>query len=140
MISIEEKPKKPKSSYASVGLYFYPFDVVQKVSRLKPSARGELEITDLNNLYLKEKRMSVVPMERGVVWLDAGTFDSLLEASNFVRILQQKKGAKMACLEEIALKNHFINETDMKHLICKQKNNSYRTYLQKILKGRHELY
>ena len=139
-ISIEEKPKVPKSNYASVGLYFYPSDVVQKARNLTPSARGELEITDLNNLYLREGRMNVVPMGRGVAWLDAGTFDSLLEASQFVQILQQRQGLKIACLEEIALRNHFIEDDQLKHLICKQKSNSYRTYLQKILKGDNELY
>ena len=139
-ISIEEKPKKPKSNYASVGLYFYPADVVQKARFLKPSARGELEITDLNNLYLKEKRLNVVPMGRGIAWLDAGTFDSLLEAGHFVQILEQRQGLKMACLEEIALKNHFIGENQVKHLICKQKSGSYRTYLQQVLKGYHELH
>lgn len=139
-ISIEEKPKSPKSNYASVGLYFYPPDVVQKAKSLQPSARGEYEITDLNNMYLKESRMNVVPMGRGIAWLDAGTFDSLLEASNFVQILEQRQGLQMACLEEIALKNHFIEENQMKHLICKQKSNAYRTYLQNILRDRHELY
>ena len=139
-ISIEEKPKAPKSNYASVGLYFYPSDVVQKARNLTPSARGELEITDLNNLYLREGRMNVVPMGRGVAWLDAGTFDSLLEASQFVQILQQRQGLKIACLEEIALRNHFIENDQLKHLICKQKSNSYRTYLQKILKGDNELH
>lgn len=139
-ISIEEKPKNPKSNYASVGLYFYPSDVIEKARSLKPSARGELEITDLNNLYLRENRMNVVPMGRGVAWLDAGTFDSLLEAGRFVQILEQRQGLQMACLEEIALKNHFIEESQIKHLICKQKSNSYRTYLQQILKGSHEFY
>ena len=139
-ISIEEKPKNPKSNYASVGLYFYPSDVVEKALTLEPSARGEFEITDLNNLYLREKRLNVIPMGRGVAWLDAGTFDSLLEAGNFVQILQKRQGLKMACLEEIALKNHFIDENQVKHLICKQKSNSYRMYLQKVLKGQHELH
>lgn len=135
-ISIEEKPKVPKSNYASVGLYFYPSDVVQKAKSLQPSARGEYEITDLNNLYLRENRMNVVPMGRGIAWLDAGTFDSLLEAGSFVQILEQRQGLQMACLEEIALKNRFIEEDQMKHLICKQKSNAYRTYLQNILKDR----
>ena len=84
--------------------------------------------------------MNVVPMGRGVAWLDAGTFDSLLEASQFVQILQQRQGLKIACLEEIALRNHFIENDQLKHLICKQKSNSYRTYLQKILKGDNELH
>ena len=140
VVSLEEKPKHPKSNYASVGLYFYPPDVVEKAKTLKLSNRGEYEITDLNNMYLKENRMNVVPMERGITWLDAGTFDSLLEAGNFVQILEKRQGLKIACLEEIALKNHFIEETQMKQFICKQKNNSYGTYLKEILKDNHEFY
>ncbi len=133
-VSIEEKPKAPKSNYASVGLYFYPSDVVQKAQLLQPSARGEYEITDLNNLYLKENRMNVVPMGRGIAWLDAGTFDSLLEAGNFVQILEQRQGLQMACLEEIAYKNHFIEKNQMENLICRHKGSTYKTYLQNLIK------
>ncbi len=133
-ISIEEKPTHPKSHYASVGLYFYPSDVVEKAKTLRPSNRGELEITDLNNLYLKEGRMSVVPMGRGVAWLDAGTFDSLLEASNFVQIIEQRQGLKMACLEEIALQQGFIKEEKIKRLILQHKGTTYGKYLMKISK------
>lgn len=139
-ISIEEKPQKPKSNYASVGLYFYPGDVVEKARNLKPSARGELEITDLNNLYLKEKRMSVVPMRRGNAWLDAGTPDSLMESGAFVRIIEQRQGLKIACIEEIAYRRGFINDGQMKKLICQYKNGNYKAYLEKVYKEYHELY
>ncbi len=104
VISIEEKPKKPKSNYASVGLYFYPGDVTEKVKLLKPSARGELEITDLNNLYLKEGRMNVVTMRRGNVWLDAGTPTALMEASQYIGLIEQRQGLKIGCIEEIVYK------------------------------------
>ncbi len=135
-ISIEEKPVRPKSHYASVGLYFYPSDVVEKAKSLKPSNRGELEITDLNNLYLKEGRMNVVPMGRGVAWLDAGTFDSLLEAGNFVQIIEKRQGLKISCLEEIALQQGFIKEEQIKGLITKHKGTTYGKYLLKISKER----
>ena len=140
VVSIEEKPKNPKSNYASVGLYFYPADVVEKARSLKPSARGELEITDLNNLYLKENRMSVVPMRRGNAWLDAGTPDSLMESGAFVRIIEQRQGLKIACIEEIAYRRGFINEAQMKQLICQYKNSDYKKYLQKVYEEYHELY
>ena len=139
-ISIEEKPEHPKSNYASVGLYFYPSDVVDKARNLKPSARGELEITDLNNLYLQEKRMSVVPMRRGNAWLDAGTPDSLMESGAFVRIIEQRQGLKIACIEEIAYRRGFIKDEQMKQLICQYKNGDYKKYLQKIYEEYHELY
>jgi len=139
-VSIEEKPKNPKSSYASVGLYFYPPDVVEKARSLKPSARGELEITDLNNLYLKENRMNVVPMRRGNAWLDAGTPDSLMESGAFVRIIEKRQGLKIACIEEIAYRRGFINDGQMKQLICQYKNGDYKKYLQKVYEEYHELY
>ncbi|MBP5534338.1 MAG: glucose-1-phosphate thymidylyltransferase RfbA [Alphaproteobacteria bacterium] len=139
-VSIEEKPTHPKSNYASVGLYFYPADVVEKARTLKPSARGELEITDLNNLYLKENRMSVVPMRRGNSWLDAGTPDSLIESGVFVRIIEQRQGLKIACIEEIAYRRGFINDKQMQTLITRHKNGNYRKYLQKIYEEYHELY
>ena len=109
-ISIEEKPKNPKSNYASVGLYFYPGDVCQKAAALQPSPRGELEITDLNNLYLNEGRMSVVPMGRGIAWLDAGTPDSLSDAGRFMQIIEKRQGLKIACVEEIAYRKGFIGD------------------------------
>lgn len=139
-ISIEEKPKNPKSNYASVGLYFYPSDVVEKARNLKPSDRGELEITDLNNLYLQEKRMSVVPMRRGNAWLDAGTPDSLMESGAFVHIIEKRQGLKLACIEEIAYKRGFINDNQMLSLINEMKDSNYKTYLQKVYKEKHELY
>ena len=139
-ISIEEKPKIPKSNYVSVGLYFYPGDVVEKARSLTPSARGELEITDLNNLYLRENRMSVVPMRRGHAWLDAGTPDSLMESGRFVQIIEQRQGLKIACIEEIAYKQGFINDEQMKALINELKSGDYKAYLQKVYEEEHELY
>ncbi|MBP3397353.1 MAG: glucose-1-phosphate thymidylyltransferase RfbA [Alphaproteobacteria bacterium] len=139
-ISIEEKPKNPRSNYASVGLYFYPGDVVDKARSLKPSARGELEITDLNNVYLREGRMSVVPMRRGNAWLDAGTPDSLMESGQFVQIIEQRQGLKIACIEEIAYKQGFIDDAQMLALINELKAGNYKDYLQKIYGEKHELY
>ena len=139
-ISIEEKPKNPKSNYASVGLYFYPSDVVEKARNLKPSARGELEITDLNNMYLKEGRMSVVPMRRGNAWLDAGTPDSLMESGMFVQIIEQRQGLKLACIEEIAYRKGFIGDEEMLALIGELKDCNYKTYLKKVYEEHHELY
>lgn len=132
VISIEEKPKQPKSNYASVGLYFYPSDVLEKARNLKPSARGELEITDLNNLYLKEGRISVVPMRRGNAWLDAGTPESLMESGAFVQIMEKRQGLKIACIEEIAYRRGFINAEQMLSLISQLKDGTYKTYLQKV--------
>ena len=139
-ISIEEKPKNPKSNYASVGLYFYPSDVVEKAKNLKPSARGELEITDLNNMYLAEGRMSVVPMKRGNAWLDAGTPDSLMESGAFVHIIEKRQGLKIACIEEIAYRRGFINDEQMLALINELKDGTYKSYLQKVYEEYHELY
>jgi len=139
-ISIEEKPKHPKSNFASVGLYFYPGDVVEKAKNLKPSARGEYEITDLNNLYLSENRMSVVPMRRGNAWLDAGTPDSLMDSGQFVQIIEQRQGLKIACIEEIAYKKGFINDEQMSELINELKPGNYKEYLEKVYREKHELY
>ena len=139
-ISIEEKPKQPKSNYASVGLYFYPADVVEKARNLKPSARGELEITDLNNEYLRENRMSVVPMRRGNAWLDAGTPDSLMESGQFVQIIEQRQGLKIACVEEIAYNQGFIDDKQKLGLINELKAGKNKDYLQKIYEEKHELY
>lgn len=140
VISIVEKPKNPKSNYVSVGLYFYPSDVVEKARSLKPSQRGEYEITDLNNLYLKENKMSVVPMQRGNAWLDAGTPDSLLESSSFVQIVEKRQGLKIACIEEIAYRKHFIDENRFLNLINELTDNDYKKYLQKVYGERHEIY
>lgn len=139
-ISIEEKPEQPKSNYASVGLYFYPSDVVEKARGLRPSARGELEITDLNNLYLQEGRMSVVPMRRGNAWLDAGTPESLMESGMFVSIIEKRQGLKIGCIEELAYKRNFITDAQMLALINELKPGTYRSYLQKVYEEKHELY
>ena len=139
-ISIEEKPQNPKSNYASVGLYFYPGDVVEKARSLKPSTRGELEITDLNNMYLTEGRMSVVPMKRGNAWLDAGTPDSLMESGAFVHIIEKRQGLKIACVEEIAYRRGFIDDAQMMRLINELKDGTYKSYLQKVYEEYHELY
>lgn len=139
-ISIEEKPKVPKSNYASVGLYFYPGDVVEKARSLTPSARGELEITDLNNLYLGEGRMSVVPMRRGNAWLDAGTPDSLMDSGQFVQIIEKRQGLKIACIEEIAYRQGFIDDVQMKALIDELKAGTYKEYLEKVYREKHEIY
>lgn len=139
-ISIEEKPQNPKSNYASVGLYFYPSDVVTKAKSLQPSARGELEITDLNNMYLQEARMDVVPMGRGNAWLDAGTPDSLMEASQYVQLIEKRQGLKIACIEEIAYRKGFITEEQMFACINALKDCAYKNYLEKVHKEYHELY
>ena len=140
-ISIEEKPKHPKSNFASVGLYFYPSDVVHKAQNLTPSARGELEITDLNNLYLAEHRMSVVPMRRGNAWLDAGTPKSLMDSGNFVQIIEARQGLKIACIEEIAYRRVFITRDGLQAIIDGMKDCDYKTFLIKVAsEDKHELY
>jgi len=139
-LSIEEKPQNPKSHYASVGLYFYPPDVVDQVRCLTPSARGELEITDLNNRYLQEQRLSVVPMRRGNAWLDAGTPDSLLESGTFVALIEKRQGLKIGCIEEIAYQQGFIDEAHLCRIIEGMKAGAYRDYLTKVYKEKHELY
>ncbi len=139
-VSIEEKPKQPKSNYASVGLYFYPADVVEKAKQLKPSARGELEITDLNNMYLREGRLSVVPMRRGNAWLDAGTPESLMASGQFVQIIEERQGLKIACIEEIVYRRGFINDEQMMALINNLKDGEYKRYLLKVYEEYHELY
>ena len=140
VISIEEKPQRPKSNYVSVGLYFYPPDAADKAASLKPSKRGELEITDLNNLYLKESRLSVIPMLRGNAWLDAGTPESLMDSGDFVRIIEQRQGLKIACLEEIALKQGFIDKQQLLCLIERLDECNYKTYLQKVYLDELEIY
>lgn len=141
VISIEEKPQKPKSNYAVTGLYFYPNDVVKKAQSLTPSARGELEITDLNKLYLKEKRLNVIPLKRGNAWLDAGTPDSLMDSSQFVQIIEQRQGLKLACVEEIAFRQGFIAAPQMQKLINRLKDGvPYKEYLKKVYEENHDLY
>ncbi len=140
-ISIEEKPKQPKSNYAVVGLYFYKSDVVEKARRLKPSARGELEITDLNKMYLEEGRLNVVPMKRGNAWLDAGTPQSLLEASNFIGIIEKRQDLKIACIEEIAYRKGFIDDKQLLKIINELKDGvDYKDYLKKVYEDCHEGY
>ncbi len=141
VVSIVEKPKQPKSNYAVVGLYFYKSDVVEKAGKLKPSARGELEITDLNQAYLNEKRLKVVTMKRGNAWLDAGTPQSLLDSSNFIEIIEARQGLKIACIEEIAYRRGFINDEQMLNIINALKDGiSYKTYLQNVFEEYHEDY
>lgn len=132
VLSLEEKPTNPKSNYAVTGLYFYSNDVVKKAKSLKPSARGELEITDLNKLYLAEGRLNVQLMGRGVAWLDTGTHDSLLEASNFIATIQNRQGLQVACLEEIAYNYGYINREQLLKLAEPLKKNFYGQYLIKI--------
>jgi len=129
VLNIEEKPKTPKSNYAVTGLYFYSNDVVEKAKTLKPSARGELEITDLNKLFLNEGRLQVKLLGRGMAWLDTGTHDSLLEASNFIATLERRQGLKASCIEEIAFKRGYINKKQLLKLAKPLKNSQYGTYL-----------
>ncbi len=129
VISIEEKPKNPKSNYAVTGLYFYTNDVVKKAKMIKPSKRGELEITDLNQLYLKKNCLHVELMGRGFAWLDTGTHESLLEASNFIQTIENRQGLKVACIEEIAYEMGYIKKEDLVKLAQPLKKNQYGKYL-----------
>ena len=132
-ISLEEKPINPKSEHAIPGLYFYDNSVVKKANALKPSERGELEITDLNRIYLDEGNLTVSDLGRGMAWLDTGTHDSLLEASNFVEAIQKRQGFYIACIEEIAYKKGWINDNQLKELIIPLKKTKYGEYLEEIL-------
>ncbi|MDR1498893.1 MAG: glucose-1-phosphate thymidylyltransferase RfbA [Rickettsiales bacterium] len=135
VVSIEEKPKEPKSNFAVVGLYFYTPDVVKKAKNLKPSARNELEITDINKLYLQENKLNVETLKRGTAWLDAGTPDSLLSSSNYVEMIEKRQGIKIGCPEEIAYKQGFISKGQLADIVDKLKDGiDYKKYLQKILK------
>jgi glucose-1-phosphate thymidylyltransferase len=129
-ISIEEKPKSPKSNYAVVGLYFYPNDVIKISKSIKPSARGELEISSVNEEYLKRGDINVKIMGRGFTWLDTGTHDSLLEASNFIHTIEKHSGLKVACLEEIAYKMGYISSSQLEKLIIPLKKTGYGKYLK----------
>ena len=133
VISIEEKPLHPKSNYAVVGLYFYPNSVVKIAKEIKPSERGELEITSINNIYLKSNELNVEFMGSGFTWLDTGTPDSLLEASNFMQAIEKRQGMKVACIEEIALNKGYISTNELEILIQNMFNNEYREYLFNIL-------
>ena len=134
IISIEEKPKKPKSNYAIVGLYFYPNDVVSKAKTIKPSDRGELEITTVNQHFLQEKRLKIELMGRGYAWFDAGTHESLLEANMFVQTIEKRQGVKIACLEEIAYNQGFISQNELLSLAEKYNKNQYGQYLKSLVK------
>jgi glucose-1-phosphate thymidylyltransferase len=134
VLSLEEKPKNPKSNYALTGLYFYDKDVVAMAKSLKPSARGELEITDLNRLYLEKQKLNVEIMGRGFAWLDTGTHDSLLEASQFIATLENRQGLKVSCPEEIAYRRGWINANQLEKLAAPLSKNGYGQYLQRVLK------
>lgn len=131
-LSIEEKPKEPKSNYAVTGLYFYDNKVVEYAKALKPSPRGELEITDLNNVYLKKGNLSVEVLGRGFAWLDTGTHDALLQASSYVQTIENNQGIKIACLEEIAYRMGFIDKQTLHNNALKYKNSNYYQYVLKI--------
>ena len=136
VISIEEKPKKPKSNFAVVGLYFYTNDVIQIAKNVKPSKRGELEITSINQVYLKQNRLKVELLGRGFAWLDTGTHDSLLEASNFIESIESRKGLKVACIEEIAYRMKYIDADQVRKLAEPFKKNGYGQYLQTLVKDK----
>jgi len=131
-LSIEEKPANPKSNYAVVGLYFYPNSVVDIAKHIKPSARGELEITTVNQEYLNRGQLKVQKLERGFAWLDTGTHDSLSEASTFIEVIEKRQGLKIACLEEIALQNGWTDKAHIRQLAQPMAKNDYGKYLLKI--------
>lgn len=133
VLSIEEKPENPKSNYAVVGLYFYPNKVVDIAKNIKPSARGELEITSVNQEFLKDKQLKVQLFGRGFAWLDTGTHDSLSEASTFIEVLEKRQGLKISCLEEIAWRNGWIDNNQLRALAEPMKKNDYGQYLRKLI-------
>ncbi len=135
-LSIEEKPKQPKSNWAVTGLYFYDKTVVEKTKKLKPSPRGELEITDLNKVYLQEGTLTVEMMGRGCAWLDTGTHESLLISSQFVQTIEERQGLKIACLEEIALHQKFISQEQLAALADSYPNSGYGNYVKKLASGK----
>jgi glucose-1-phosphate thymidylyltransferase len=132
VVSVEEKPEEPKSNYAAIGLYFYPNDVVSISKNIKPSNRGELEITSINQVYLNNNRLKVERMGRGYAWLDTGTFDSLLEAGTFVEVVEKRQGMKIACIEEIAWRQGFISKDKLVQLGELLSKSEYGKYLLRI--------
>lgn len=135
-ISLEEKPIHPKSNYAVTGLYFFDNSVVEIAKKLKPSARGELEITDINRIYMEQGRLSVAMMGRGFAWLDTGTHQSLIDASNFIATIEQRQGLKVSCPEEIAFRKGFIGAEQVKKLALPLLKNAYGKYMMNMIKGR----
>jgi glucose-1-phosphate thymidylyltransferase len=133
VVSIEEKPKQPKSNYAVTGLYIYDNNVVEIARGLKPSARGELEITDVNNAYLKQGQLRVEKLGRGIAWLDTGTHESMLDAANFIATIEKRQGLKIACVEEIAYRMRFINRGQMQSILKNMAPNEYKKYLSAVI-------
>ncbi|MDA9701372.1 glucose-1-phosphate thymidylyltransferase RfbA [Prochlorococcus sp. AH-736-L23] len=134
-ISIEEKPKKPSSNYAVTGIYFFDNKVINFAKELKPSSRGELEISDINQRYLDEKKLNIQILGRGMAWLDTGTFDALQEAGEFIRTIEKRQGLKVGCPEEIAWRTGLINDIELRELVKKEKNQEYGKYLKNLLEN-----